>query len=246
MRRVNWRAGQLSLLIGVDEMNNVFQFLACVALLGPASASAQPATDDVTPKLVFAFEENVTLAADIGVGNTPLGTRNIVPITGGRFAGPGLSGTIIPGGWDWQLRRADGCLQIEANYMLRTDDGVVINVINKGRSARRDLMEKWRQCEPCRSLKRRWANMNGWAKPPLSERLSRCAAVRFRRSTFASSRCSDDGADHITPVDHGRRMVRLALGHGGGGATGFGRAGAGPGFALAGFFRPLPGSERGS
>jgi len=118
--------------MGVDEMNNVFQFLACVALLGPASASAQPVTDDATPKLVFAFEENVTLAAEIGVGNTPLGTRNIVPITGGRFAGPGLSGTIIPGGWDWQLRRADGCLQIEANYMLRTDDGVVINVINKG------------------------------------------------------------------------------------------------------------------
>jgi len=84
------------------------------------------------PTLSFAFEEVVTLAPGIPVGRTGLGTRNIVPITGGTFSGPGIKGTILPGGWDWQLARADGCLQIEANYMLRTDDGVVINILNKG------------------------------------------------------------------------------------------------------------------
>jgi len=92
-----------------------------------AEVPAQPA-----PKLEFAFEETVTLGAAIPVGNTPLGKRNIVPITGGTFEGPGIKGTIVPGGWDWQLTRADGCTQIKADYMLKTDDGVVINVVNAG------------------------------------------------------------------------------------------------------------------
>ena len=50
----------------------------------------------------------------------------------GTFEGPGLKGTIIPGGWDWQLIRADGCVNVHADYMLRTDDGVIINVVNDG------------------------------------------------------------------------------------------------------------------
>ncbi|HEY6869656.1 MAG TPA: DUF3237 domain-containing protein [Novosphingobium sp.] len=97
---------------------------------------ATPATA-ADPVLQFAFEETVTLAPDLHPGVTALGERNMVPITGGTFAGPGIGGTILPGGWDWQLRRADGCTQIRADYMLRTDDGVLINVINTGVSCRR-------------------------------------------------------------------------------------------------------------
>ena len=93
------------------------------------AAPAHPAPE---PKLTFAFEEVVTLGADVPVGRTALGRRNIVPITGGSFSGPGLHGKVLPGGWDWQLRRADGCLQIKADYMLQTHDGTVINVLNKG------------------------------------------------------------------------------------------------------------------
>lgn len=104
--------------------------VAAVALAASISARA------AEPALEFAFEETVTLDADVAVGPTSLGTRNIVPITGGTFAGPGIRGTILGGGWDWQLRRADGCLQIKADYMLRTDDGAVINVVNTGISCR--------------------------------------------------------------------------------------------------------------
>lgn len=97
---------------------------------------AQPA-HAAEPALQFVFEEWVTLAAPITPGQTALGGRNIIPITGGHFSGPGadgkgLSGSIIPGGWDWQLHRADGCTKIHADYMLKTDDGAVINVVNDG------------------------------------------------------------------------------------------------------------------
>jgi len=104
--------------------------LTALALAAPITAHA------AEPTLEFAFEETVMLDADVPVGATSVGTRNIVPITGGTFEGPRIRGKIMGGGWDWQLRRADGCLQIKADYMLRTDDGAVINVVNTGISCR--------------------------------------------------------------------------------------------------------------
>jgi hypothetical protein len=72
------------------------------------------------------------LSPAIVPGKTPYGSRNMIPITGGTFEGPGIKGTIVPGGWDWQLVRADGCIDVKADYMLKTDDGVIINVVNTG------------------------------------------------------------------------------------------------------------------
>jgi hypothetical protein len=97
-----------------------------------AAEPARPQVEPQPPRLEFAFEEIVTLGQAIPVGDTPRGRRNIVPITGGTFSGPGIEGTVIGGGWDWQLTRSDGCTEIEADYMIRTDDGVVINVVNVG------------------------------------------------------------------------------------------------------------------
>lgn len=108
-----------------------------LALISAGPAAAADPAPSPEPGLDFAFEETVTLGPDVHPGGTAQGERNMVPITGGSFAGPGLRGTILPGGWDWQLRRADGCTQIRADYMLRTDDGVVINVVNTGVSCRR-------------------------------------------------------------------------------------------------------------
>ena len=117
-------------------MMNAARVLRTLTLLGLlwTTASTPVASQDGphAPRLEFAFEEIVTLGQAIPVGETPIGRRNIVPITGGTVSGPGIEGTIIAGGWDWQLVRSDGCTQIEADYMIRTSDGVVINVINVG------------------------------------------------------------------------------------------------------------------
>ena len=103
---------------------------------GPHSVSAAEKADASKPTLEFVFEEHVTLDKGIPVGKTPLGTRNIVPITGGTFEGPNIHGTIMPGGWDWQLIREDGCVHIKADYMIKTDDGAIINVVNQGSACR--------------------------------------------------------------------------------------------------------------
>ena len=108
--------------------------LATLGLALASGAQAQQAAPpaDAAPGLEFAFEEIVTLGPIVKVGPTARGGRTIIPITGGSFSGPEIRGEVMPGGWDWQLLRNDGCTELEADYMLRTHDGTVINVLNKG------------------------------------------------------------------------------------------------------------------
>ena len=82
--------------------------------------------------LEFAFEAFVSVDEDLKIGPVSGGIREITPITGGTFEGPGMKGTVIPGGADWSMTREDGVIEIDARYTLETDDGVLIYVINQG------------------------------------------------------------------------------------------------------------------
>lgn len=67
------------------------------------------------------------------LGTFPLGSRRVVTFRGGTFEGrDGLHGTIAPGGVDWQLARPDGVLEIDAHYLLLTDDDEPIEVRSTG------------------------------------------------------------------------------------------------------------------
>lgn len=82
------------------------------------------------------FEFLMKIAADVGelqtMGGGPLGERRMVAITGGTFEGPSLRGEIVPGGTDWQIVRADGVLDIDARYALRTAQGALVRVVSQG------------------------------------------------------------------------------------------------------------------
>lgn len=104
---------------------------------GWSLASLCVASEPAAPTLEFLFEEVVTLSPRVEAGRTPMGERGFIPITGGTFEGPGIRGKVMPGGWDWQLKTDGGCFLIEADYMIQTDDGVIINVDNRGRFCER-------------------------------------------------------------------------------------------------------------
>lgn len=93
---------------------------------------ALPAQTLADPHLEFAFEATVTLDPPQELGVTTYGKRRIINITGGKFEGPHIKGTILPGGADWQTVRADGSADLEARYTLKTDDGALIYIQNKG------------------------------------------------------------------------------------------------------------------
>jgi len=86
----------------------------------------------IIPSLQFLYTSVVEIGQPLEVGNSPLGQRRIIPITGGRFSGPKLSGRILPGGADWQVIRHDNVAEVDARYTLETHDGNLIHVSNKG------------------------------------------------------------------------------------------------------------------
>jgi len=114
--------------------------LVAAAGLTVAPATAMAAVTDVTPdqplndipRAEFVYEAIITLGPPETIGQTPYGKRVRIPITGGTFKGPRISGTVFPGGMDWQLIRADGMTVVDASYLMRESDGTVLHIRNKG------------------------------------------------------------------------------------------------------------------
>jgi hypothetical protein len=84
------------------------------------------------PKFEFVYECNATLSAAVEMGKTVEGQRRIIPITGGTVRGPEIQAELLSGGWDWNLSRSDGAGSVDAAYYMKTDDGVLIRIVNKG------------------------------------------------------------------------------------------------------------------
>src|SRR5712671_3221148 len=89
------------------------------------------ATDEPASQLELALTVIAKIDAPLSMGKTPQGERRVIPISGGEFSGPGLKGSIMPGGEDWQLVRPDGVTELDARYWLRTEDAVIIRVRNR-------------------------------------------------------------------------------------------------------------------
>ena len=96
------------------------------------SVSAQSYPPNDTPQLEFALQLKVTLGQAFSIENAQHGRRTVIPITGGTFEGPGIKGTIINGGADYQLANAQGRTELEAIYCIKTDDDIYIHVRNRG------------------------------------------------------------------------------------------------------------------
>lgn len=107
----------------------LFQLIFILSLSTMYNLAAQNLPE---PQLEFAFEATVTLDSPQELGMTAYGKRRIIPITGGTFEGPNIKGVVLPGGADWQTVRADGTADLEARYTLKTDDGALIYIQNKG------------------------------------------------------------------------------------------------------------------
>jgi hypothetical protein len=91
----------------------------------------------------------ITLAPVQELGDSPLGRRRIIPITGGTFRGERLSGRVLPGGADWQVIRSDGVAELDARYTLETDDQALIYVRNFGyRHGPADVIKRLAAGEP--------------------------------------------------------------------------------------------------
>ena len=78
------------------------------------------------------FSIRCELANILDLGAAPFGHRRVVNILGGPVTGPRLNGRVLPGGADWQIVAADGCIDVHARYTIESDAGVLVQVDSKG------------------------------------------------------------------------------------------------------------------
>ncbi len=84
------------------------------------------------PRLMPMTQVRCEVGALVSLGVAKHGERRYVPLLGGTVRGPELNGAVVEGGVDWQVNRADGVLDIAAHYVIRADDGALIEVQSDG------------------------------------------------------------------------------------------------------------------
>lgn len=88
------------------------------------------------------------LGEPVDVGETPHGIRFIVPVIGGTFAGPDLTGTVLPGGGDWLLVRQDGAGELDVRITVEAQDRALLYVTYRGYLPQfLELLPRWSQGE---------------------------------------------------------------------------------------------------
>ena|SRR5579863_4744660 len=100
------------------------------------------------PGLLPVADHVVRIAAPIEIGLISGNLRRIIPIAGGEVLGPRIRGKVLPGGADFQLMRVDGVTDLQARYVIETEERQLIYVENSGvRYGPPELMEKLRRGE---------------------------------------------------------------------------------------------------
>jgi muconolactone delta-isomerase len=85
------------------------------------------------PRLTPVYRLEATLGSPLDLGDPANGHRRIVPLTGGTFTGPELSGTLVSGvSADWQTVLPDGTALGDIRYTLRTEGGGLLAVRSEG------------------------------------------------------------------------------------------------------------------
>jgi muconolactone delta-isomerase len=101
------------------------------------------------PVLRPLYRLEATLGEPVDLGDSGRGRRRIVPLTGGTFTGPTISGKLLGGASaDWQTVLPDGTAIADVRYTLVTSDGDVLYVQARGtRHGSTDVLARLAQGE---------------------------------------------------------------------------------------------------
>ena len=80
----------------------------------------------------YVFSLAIKIGAPILAGDLGHCVRRIIPILGGDVFGPGIKGTILPVGADFQVIRPNGLTELEAKYTFEMADRAIVYIENIG------------------------------------------------------------------------------------------------------------------
>jgi hypothetical protein len=78
------------------------------------------------------FQLSIPLDRAAAIGTTQYGDRSVAVGLEGSVEGPRLTGTVMPGALDYELRLGNGTIEIEQIFVLQANDGSYIYVRNAG------------------------------------------------------------------------------------------------------------------
>lgn len=84
------------------------------------------------PSLSFLCEMELFVEEAHLLGKTPIGSRRIIRVTGGKLRGEKLHANVIPGGDDWITVRKDGTIIQDVRILLKTVDEALILMTYRG------------------------------------------------------------------------------------------------------------------
>lgn len=113
------------------------------SLVAPGSVGAEPPTSPTTSDRrpspgaqaadfpTLEYDPLMDIVLDLGETQV-LGSRRIVPVTGGTFEGPRLRGRVLEGGADSVRARPDGASELDVRVTLETDDDALVYATYRG------------------------------------------------------------------------------------------------------------------
>ena len=106
--------------------------------------------EPLPPALVLMTQLDIAVGPVVSLGGPARhGERRYVTLGAGTARGAELNGTLVEGGIDWQVQRADGATEISAHYVLRSTDGALIEVQSDGiRHGPPEVMARLARGEP--------------------------------------------------------------------------------------------------
>ena len=88
----------------------------------------------MSPEFIYICEIRAEVVPPIRVGEVDGqggGDLSVAPITGGTVTGDRITGKVLPVGADWWVCTGP-TTRLDARYLLETDDGAVIDILNRG------------------------------------------------------------------------------------------------------------------
>ncbi|WP_026701958.1 DUF3237 family protein [Salibacterium aidingense] len=94
------------------------------------------------PTLTFLADMELTVEGAYLPGQTHIGERRIIRVTGGKMCG-NVNADVVPGGDDWITVREDGTIIQDVRILLNTEDNALIMMTYRGiRTGPKDVLQR--------------------------------------------------------------------------------------------------------
>src|SRR6476620_4195412 len=125
----------LAVFAGAESKSALVAQSARVMMPDPAWNCGMPEGIPAPDAGRLIFEAEIKLAAVYKLGKTPYGNRQVAVMQDGTFTGPQVSGTVTAGSLDLELTLANGVIEVEQIFVLKTRDGKYIYLRSAGTGA---------------------------------------------------------------------------------------------------------------